>query len=172
MCCIDKANVLETSRLWRKTVQSMEKSYPDIDVSYEFVDAVAMRLIHSPTRYDVLITSNLFGDILTDEASVISGSMGLMPSASVGSKTSIYEPIHGSFPEATGKNIANPLATILSASMMFERSFNLTEEAQLIKKIVFESIEEKIVTGDLSEKGKSFTTSQIGDWIKERIEKG
>ena len=171
MCCIDKANVLETSRLWRKTIQSMEKSYPDIDVSYEFVDAVAMRLIHSPTRYDVLITSNLFGDILTDEASVISGSMGLMPSASVGSKTSIYEPIHGSFPEATGKNIANPLATILSASMMFERSFNLIEEAQLIKKIVFESIEEKIVTGDLSEKGKSFTTSQIGDWIKERIEK-
>jgi len=172
MCCIDKANVLETSRLWRKTVQSMESDYPDIKVSYEFVDAVAMRLIHSPKSYDVLITSNLFGDILTDEASVISGSMGLMPSASVGSKTSIYEPIHGSYPEAKGRNIANPLATILSASMMFERSFNLVREAQMIRKIVSESIEEKIVTNDLAQEGKSFTTSQVGDWIKERIEKG
>ena len=172
MCCVDKANVLETSRLWRKTLQSMESDYPDVKVSYEFVDAVAMRLIHSPKSYDVLITSNLFGDILTDEASVISGSMGLMPSASVGSKTSIYEPIHGSFPEAKGKNIANPLATILSASMMFERSFNLVEEAQMIKKIVSESIEEKIVTSDLAVRGKSYTTSEVGDWIKKRIEKG
>ena len=136
LCCIDKANVLETSRLWRKTVQSMESNYKDVEVTYEFVDAVAMRLIHSPNKYDVLITSNLFGDILTDEASVISGSMGLMPSASIGSQTSVYEPIHGSFPEAKGKNIANPLATILSASMMFERSFNLTKEAEMIRKIV------------------------------------
>ena len=171
LCCIDKANVLETSRLWRKTVQSMERNYEDIEVTYEFVDAVAMRLIHSPNKYDVLITSNLFGDILTDEASVISGSMGLMPSASIGSQTSVYEPIHGSFPEAKGKNIANPLATILSASMMFERSFNLTKEAEMIRKIVSDSIEKKIVTEDLAENNKSFSTSQVGDWIKERIEK-
>ena len=127
LCCVDKANVLESSRLWRETVQSMEKNYPEVEVSYEFVDAVAMRLIQWPNSYDVLITENLFGDILTDEASVISGSMGLMPSASVGTDIGLYEPIHGSFPQATGKDIANPLATILSAAMMFEMSFGLKE---------------------------------------------
>ena len=172
LCCIDKANVLETSRLWRQTVQSLEKNYPEVNVSYEFVDAVAMRLIHSPSYYDVLITSNLFGDILTDEASVISGSMGLMPSASVGVETSIYEPIHGSFPQAKGKNIANPLATILSASMMFERSFNLHEESKLIRDLVNESISNNIVTKDLSGDEKSFTTAEVGDWIVERIRIG
>ena len=112
----------------------MESSYKDIEVSYEFADAVAMRLIQSPNMYDVLVTANLFGDILTDEASVISGSMGLMPSASIGSKTSLYEPIHGSYPQAAGKNIANPIATILSAAMMFEQSFKLPEESKMIKK--------------------------------------
>ena len=131
LCCVDKANVLETSRLWRETVQAMEKDYPEVEVSYEFVDAVAMRLVQWPNSYDVLITENLFGDILTDEASVISGSMGLMPSASVGEKTSLYEPIHGSYPQATGKDIANPLATILSAAMMFEDAFGLKEEAEV-----------------------------------------
>ena len=171
LCCIDKANVLETSRLWRQTVQSLEKNYPEVNVSYEFVDAVAMRLIHSPSYYDVLITSNLFGDILTDEASVISGSMGLMPSASVGVETSIYEPIHGSFPQAKGKNIANPLATILSASMMFERSFNLHEESKLIRDLVNESISNNIVTKDLSGDVKTFTTTEVGDWIVDRIRK-
>ena len=110
----------------------MEAEYPEVKVTYELVDAVAMRLIQWPSAYDVLITENLFGDILTDEASVISGSMGLMPSASIGSEVALYEPIHGSFPQATGKNIANPLATILSAAMMFEMSFNLKEEAELI----------------------------------------
>ena len=117
LCCVDKANVLETSRLWRETVQAMEKDYPDVTVSYEFVDAVAMRLVQWPNSYDVLITENLFGDILTDEASVISGSMGLMPSASVGTENALFEPIHGSYPQATGLNIANPMATILSAAM-------------------------------------------------------
>ena len=131
-----------------------------------------MRLIHSPSYYDVLITSNLFGDILTDEASVISGSMGLMPSASVGLETSIYEPIHGSFPQAKGKNIANPLATILSASMMFERSFNLLDESKLIRDLVNDSIVNNIVTEDLSANGKSYGTNEIGDWIKEKIERG
>ncbi|MEZ4850958.1 MAG: 3-isopropylmalate dehydrogenase, partial [Bacteroidia bacterium] len=115
LCCVDKANVLETGRLWRETVQAMEKDYPEVEVSYEFVDAVAMRLIQWPKDYDVLITTNMFGDILTDEASVISGSMGLMPSASLGEKTSLFEPIHGSYPQAAGKDIANPLATVLSA---------------------------------------------------------
>ena len=136
LCCVDKANVLESSRLWRETVQSMEKDYPEVTVSYEFVDAVAMRLVQWPKSYDVLITENLFGDILTDEASVISGSMGLMPSASVGLETSLYEPIHGSYPQAAGKDIANPLATILSAAMMFEDAFKLKDEARLIRDVV------------------------------------
>ena len=130
LCCVDKANVLETSRLWRETVQDMEKDYPEVEVSYEFVDAVAMRLVQWPSSYDVLITENLFGDILTDEASVISGSMGLMPSASVGSDVSLFEPIHGSYPQATGKDIANPLATVLSAAMMFETAFGLARRGR------------------------------------------
>ena len=170
LCCVDKANVLESSRLWRETVQSMEKDYPDISVSYEFVDAVAMRLVQWPKNYDVLVTENLFGDILTDEASVITGSMGLMPSASIGDKNSLYEPIHGSFPQAAGKNIANPLATILSAAMMFEMSFGLKNESDLIKKIVERSLNNKIVTEDLSlEKERKYTTSEVGDFLVNEI---
>ncbi len=165
LCCVDKANVLETSRLWRETVQAMAKDYPEVTVSYEFVDAVAMRLVQWPNSYDVLITENLFGDILTDEASVISGSMGLMPSASVGDKTSLYEPIHGSYPQATGKDIANPLATILSAAMMFEDAFGLKEEAEAIRNVVNKSLEQGIVTEDLSGKNKAYKTSEVGDWL-------
>ncbi len=165
LCCVDKANVLETSRLWRETVQAMEKDYPEVTVSYEFVDAVAMRLVQWPNSYDVLITENLFGDILTDEASVISGSMGLMPSASVGEKTSLYEPIHGSYPQAAGKDIANPLATILSAAMMFEDAFNLNEEAEAIKNVVNKSLEKGIVTEDLSGDKRAYKTSEVGDWL-------
>lgn len=165
LCCVDKANVLETSRLWRETVQAMEKDYPEVTVSYEFVDAVAMRLVQWPNSYDVLITENLFGDILTDEASVISGSMGLMPSASVGEKTSLYEPIHGSYPQAAGKDIANPLATVLSAAMMFEDAFGLKEEAEAIKNVVNKSLEEGIVTEDLSGNKKAYKTSEVGDWL-------
>jgi len=165
LCCVDKANVLETSRLWRETVQNMEKDYPEVEVSYEFVDAVAMRLVQWPNSYDVLITENLFGDILTDEASVISGSMGLMPSASVGDKTSLYEPIHGSYPQAAGKDIANPLATVLSAAMMFEDAFDLKEEADAIRKVVNKSLAQGFVTEDLSEGAKSYKTSEVGDWL-------
>ncbi|MBT8317999.1 MAG: 3-isopropylmalate dehydrogenase [Lutibacter sp.] len=165
LCCVDKANVLETSRLWRETVQAMEKEYPEVEVSYEFVDAVAMRLVQWPNSYDVLITENLFGDILTDEASVISGSMGLMPSASVGEKTSLYEPIHGSYPQAAGKDIANPLATILSAAMMFEDAFGLTKEAEAIKNVVNKSLAEGIVTEDLSGDNKAYKTSEVGNWL-------
>ncbi|MBL4939711.1 MAG: 3-isopropylmalate dehydrogenase, partial [Lutibacter sp.] len=169
LCCVDKANVLETSRLWRETVQRMEKDYPDVEVSYEFVDAVAMRLVQWPNSYDVLITENLFGDILTDEASVISGSMGLMPSASVGEKTSLYEPIHGSYPQAAGKDIANPLATVLSAAMMFEDAFGLTKEAEAIKNVVNKSLDEGIVTEDLSGDKKAYKTSEVGDWLAENL---
>jgi len=168
LCCVDKANVLESSRLWRETVQAMEKDYPEVKVTYEFVDAVAMRLVQWPSEYDVLITENLFGDILTDEASVISGSMGLMPSASIGEQIALYEPIHGSYPQAAGKDIANPLATILSAAMLFD-GFNLSEEAEAIRKVVNKSLSEGIVTEDLAEGGKSYKTSEVGDWLASHI---
>tara|TARA_B100000575_G_scaffold90712_1_gene72072 strand:- start:22230 stop:23294 length:1065 start_codon:yes stop_codon:yes gene_type:complete len=170
LCCVDKANVLESSRLWRETFQEMEKDYPDVKVSYEFVDAVAMRLVQWPNSYDILVTENLFGDILTDEASVISGSMGLMPSASVGLENSLYEPIHGSFPEAAGLGIANPLATILSAAMMFEMSFGLNNEGANIREVVNRSLTEGKVTKDLAEEGKNFlSTSDVGDYLIELI---
>ena len=169
LCCVDKANVLETSRLWRETVQAMEKDYPEVKVSYEFVDAVAMRLVQWPSSYDVLITENLFGDILTDEASVISGSMGLMPSASIGEHTSLYEPIHGSYPQATGKDIANPLATVLSAAMMFEDAFGLKAEADAIRAVVDKSLAEGVVTEDLAGNKKSYKTSEVGDWLAKNI---
>jgi 3-isopropylmalate dehydrogenase len=146
----------------------MEKDYPEVTVSYEFVDAVAMRLVQWPKGYDVIITENLFGDILTDEASVISGSMGLMPSASVGTKTRLYEPIHGSYPQAAGKDIANPLATVLSAAMMFE-DFDLKEEARAIRDVVNKSLAESIVTEDLAEGGKSYKTSEVGDWLAKNV---
>jgi len=168
LCCVDKANVLETSRLWRETVQAMEKDYPEVEVSYEFVDAVAMRLVQWPNSYDVLITENLFGDILTDEASVISGSMGLMPSASLGSDIGLFEPIHGSYPQATGKNIANPMATVLSAAMMFE-NFGLLEEGKAIRKVVNNALNKGVVTEDLAEKGKAYGTKEVGNWLAENV---
>ncbi len=168
LCCVDKANVLETSRLWRETVQAMEKDYPEVEVSYEFVDAVAMRLVQWPNSYDVLITENLFGDILTDEASVISGSMGLMPSASLGSDIGLFEPIHGSYPQATGKNIANPMATVLSAAMMFE-NFGLQEEGKAIRAVVNKALSEGIVTEDLADGGKAHGTKEVGDWLAANI---
>lgn len=168
LCCVDKANVLESSRLWRETVQDMEKEYPEVTVSYEFVDAVAMRLIQWPNDYDVLITENMFGDILTDEASVISGSMGLMPSASLGASIGLYEPIHGSYPQAAGKDIANPLATVLSAAMMFD-DLNLAEEAKAIRDVVNDSLAQGIVTEDLADGGTSYKTSEVGDWLAQNI---
>jgi len=167
---VDKANILATSRLWRETAQEMEKDYPEIEVEYMFVDNVAMQLIQWPKRFDVIVTENLFGDILTDEASVINGSLGLLPSASVGIHTSLFEPIHGSYPQAAGKNIANPLATILSAAMMFEYAFKLLDEANLIKEAVEKSIEANFVTEDLNKENPR-STSQVGDWIAEYIAK-
>jgi 3-isopropylmalate dehydrogenase len=168
LCCVDKANVLETSRLWRETVQAMEKDYPEVEVSYEFVDAVAMRLVQWPNSYDVLITENLFGDILTDEASVISGSMGLMPSASLGAKIGLFEPIHGSYPQATGLNIANPMATVLSAAMMFE-NFGLHAEGKAIRDAVNEALNKGIVTEDLADGEKPYGTKEVGDWLAKNI---
>ncbi|MDX2445468.1 MAG: 3-isopropylmalate dehydrogenase, partial [Bacteroidales bacterium] len=166
---VDKANVLETSRLWRETSQEIVKEFPELQTEYMFVDNAAMQLIQWPANFDVLVTENMFGDILTDEASVITGSLGLLPSASIGSSTSVFEPIHGSYPQATGKNIANPLGTILSAAMMLEYAFNLNDEARAIENAVEKSMEKNYVTEDLTSLNPR-TTSQVGDWIAAYIE--
>lgn len=167
---VDKANVLESSRLWRQVAQEMEPSHPDVQVDYMFVDNASMQLIRCPKFFDVMVTENTFGDILTDEASCISGSMGLLASASIGERTSLFEPIHGSYPQAAGKNIANPVAAILSAAMMFEYGFGLMAEGAAIRKAVAESIEAGVVTEDLAGDGKAFSTSEVGDWIAGSIE--
>ena len=162
---VDKANVLASSRLWREVAQEMAPQFPDIQVEYMFVDNAAMQIIQWPKNFDVIVTENMFGDILTDEASVISGSLGLLPSASIGVHTSVFEPIHGSYPQAAGKNIANPCATILSAAMMFEYAFGLTAESALITEAVEQSIEQGAVTIDISSEEKALSTSEVGDWI-------
>lgn len=164
---VDKANVLATSRLWRETAQAMEPEYKDIAVDYMFVDNAAMQLIQWPKKFDVIVTENMFGDIISDEASVITGSLGLLPSASVGVHTSVFEPIHGSYPQAAGKDIANPVATVLSAAMLLE-SLDLLDEAQLIRDAVNKSLEEGIVTEDIN-KEKAYKTSEVGDWIAKYI---
>jgi len=165
---VDKANVLATSRLWRETVQEMVPDYKDIEVDYMFVDNAAMQIIQWPKKFDVMVTENMFGDILSDEASVITGSLGLLPSASVGIHTSVFEPIHGSYPQAAGKDIANPIATVLSVAMLLESALDLTEEAQAIRNVVDKSMEEGVVTEDIAE-GKAYKTSEVGDWLAENI---
>ena len=161
---VDKANVLASSRLWREIAQEMTPAHPEIEVDYMFVDNAAMQIIQWPKKFDVMVTENMFGDILSDEASVITGSLGLLPSASVGIHTSVFEPIHGSYPQAAGKDIANPLATVLSAAMMLELALDLNEEAAAVRKVVDRSMNEGIVTEDISE-GKSYRTSEVGDWL-------
>lgn len=163
---VDKANVLATSRLWRETVQNMTPNYPDIEVNYMFVDNAAMQLIQWPKQFDVIVTENMFGDILSDESSVITGSLGLLPSASVGTHTSVFEPIHGSYPQAAGKNIANPIATVLSAAILLEVGLGLVEEAKAVRAAVDASLEAQMVTEDIAfDKSKANSTSGVGDWL-------
>ena len=162
---VDKANVLASSRLWRQIAKELEPQYPDVKTDYMFVDNASMRMISEPTFFDVMVTENTFGDILTDEGSCISGSMGLLPSASTGSSTPVFEPVHGSWPQAAGKNLANPIAQILSVAMMLEY-FDLKEEGTLIRKAVDASLDANVRTPEIQvEGGAKYGTKEVGEWI-------
>lgn len=167
---VDKANVLASSRLWRQIAQEMAPQYPDVNTDYMYVDNAAMRMIQEPRFFDVMVTENTFGDILTDEGSCISGSMGLLPSASTGLSTPVFEPIHGSWPQAKGLNIANPLAQILSVAMLFEY-FDLSAEGAMIRKAVDASLDACVRTPEIQvDGGEKYGTREVGAWIVNYIE--
>jgi 3-isopropylmalate dehydrogenase len=168
---IDKANVLETSRLWRSTVDELLRTeFPDVRFEHMLVDAAAMHLIRKPASFDVLLTENMFGDILTDEASMLAGSLGLLPSASVGAgKLGVYEPVHGSAPDIAGEGVANPYATILSVAMLLRLSLDLTTEAKAVEKAVGDAISAGVRTADIAAGGTAATTAEAGQAVVERI---
>lgn len=166
---VDKANVLASSRLWRQIAKEMEPQYPDVSTDYMFIDNASMRVLTEPRFFDVIVTENTFGDILTDETSCITGSMGLQPSASLGHHTPLFEPVHGSWPQAAGQNIANPLAEILSAAMLLEH-FGLKKEGQAIRSAVDASLEANVRTSEIQvEGGKRYGTTEVGSWIAQYI---
>lgn len=173
LCSVDKANVLESSRLWRETVTEIAQDYPDVETTHMYVDNCSMQLIRNPRQFDVIVTENMFGDILTDEASMLTGSIGMLASASIGGQVGLYEPSHGSAPDIARQKKANPLATILSAAMMLRYSFELEAEARIIEQAVHQVMEEGYRTPDLMEDGKILVdTVQMGDLVKAHIVNG
>jgi len=166
---VDKANVLASSRLWRQIAKEMEPLYPDVKTDYMFIDNASMRVLTEPRFFDVIVTENTFGDILTDETSCITGSMGLQPSSSLGLHTPLFEPVHGSWPQAAGQNLANPLAQILSAAMLLEH-FGLMDEGAAIRKAVDASLENNVRTPEIQvEGGEHYGTREVGSWIVDYI---
>ena len=168
---VDKANVLASSRLWRQIAKEMEPQYPDVTTDYMFIDNASMRVLTEPRFFDVIVTENTFGDILTDETSCITGSMGLQPSSSLGVHTPLFEPVHGSWPQAAGQNLANPLAQILSAAMLLEH-FSLNREGALIREAVNASLDALVRTPEIQvEGGKKYGTKEVGEWIVNYIKR-
>ena len=171
LCSVDKANVLESSRLWRETVERVGKSYPEVALSHLYVDNAAMQLVRDPGQFSTIVTSNMFGDILSDEASMITGSIGMLPSASMGEGTCLYEPIHGSAPDIAGQNIANPLATVLSAAMLLRLSFHLPQAADAIENAVKETLDAGFRTKDIATPSTTLLTcTEMGDEVARRIQ--
>ncbi len=172
VCSVDKANVLECTGLWREVVTQTHEEYKDITLSHMYVDNCAMQLVRNPKQFDVIVTTNMFGDILSDQASMLTGSIGMLPSASLGGKTAMYEPIHGSAPDIAGKDIANPLATLLSVGMMFKYSFSLEVVTDVLEKVVDDILGQGYRTKDiLSKGGKEVGCAAMGDRVAEELEK-
>ena len=170
VCSVDKANVLESSRLWRSTVQRVAEDYPEVELEHMYVDNASMQLVRDPAQFDVILTSNMFGDILSDEASMLTGSIGMLPSASLGGQTGLYEPIHGSAPDIAGQNIANPIGMVLSVAMMLKYSFNMDNESALLEKAVNMAVS-GARTKDICGGGKSVGCEEMGDIIAHNFER-
>jgi 3-isopropylmalate dehydrogenase len=172
LCSVDKANVLETTELWRRVVSRVGLDFPDVELSHMYVDNCAMQLVRNPKQFDVIVTENTFGDILSDEASMLTGSIGMLPSASLGadSRRAMYEPIHGSAPDIAGKGLANPLATILSTAMMLDYSFDMQDAATEIERAIEAALNKGLRTADIAEAGvKGISTLAMGDAVVKEI---